>query len=135
MCPAIKECPMTDDTLLAPFDDAVLRQVAAANDTELEALESALASHQRTMRENPGVEDLVYEWRNQYEDPVLLREPDVFIVGIPPTVWDEYGRYLDLEDDMLRALAAVHQEQTLRSDSVDLSGLPDGYATIVVGRE
>ena len=126
---------MTDTDPLAPFDEDVIRAVAGANDVAFEPLEATVADHQRTMRDTPGVEDLVYEWRNQYEDPVLLREPDVFIVGIPPTVWDEYGRYLDLEDDMLRALAAVHQEQTLRSDGVDLSGLPDGYATIVVGRE
>lgn len=127
--------PMTDTALLAPFDEDVIRAVAGANDVAFEPLEATVADHQRTMRDTPGVEDLVYEWRKQYEDPVLLRAPTVFIVGVPPTVWDEYGRYLDLEDDMLSALAAVHQEQTLRSDDVDLSGHPDGYATIVVGRE
>ena len=126
---------MTDETLLSPFDEKLIAQVARANDIEVERLETAVADHQRTMRETPGVEDLVYEWRKQYEGPVLLREPTVFIVGVPPTVWDEYGHYLDLAEDMLRALAAVHQEQTLRTDGVDLSGLPDGHAIIVVGRD
>jgi hypothetical protein len=117
-----------------PLEDDVIRAVAEANDVELDPLETAVADHQRTMRENPGVEDLVYEWRKQYDDPVLLREPDVFVVAVPPTVWDEYGSYLDLEEEVLQALVAVHQEQTLRTDGVDLEGLPDGHATVVVGR-
>ena len=117
-----------------PFDDDVIRNVAEANDVALEPLEAAVADHQGTMRENPGVEDLVYEWRKQYDDPVLLREPGLFIVAVPPTVWDEYGSFLDLEDDLLCALVAVHREQTLRTDGVDLNRLPDGYATVVVRR-
>jgi len=117
-----------------PLDDDVIRAVAEANDVDLEPLEAAVTDHQRTMRETPGVADLVYEWRKQFDDPVLLREPDVFVVAVPPTVWDEYGEYLDLEPDLLRALVAVHQEQTLRTDGVDLTGLPDGHATVVVGR-
>ena len=125
---------MADTDPLDPFDDDVIRAVADANDVALEPLETAVADHQRTMRDTPGVEDLVYEWRKQYDDPVLFRDQSIFIVAVPPTVWEEYGSYLDLEDDVLRALAAVHQEQTLRTDSVDLSGLPDGHATIVVGR-
>lgn len=125
---------MADTDPFDPFDDDVIRAVADANDVAVEPLETAVADHQRTMRDSPGVEDLVYEWRRQYEDPVLFRDASVFIVAVPPTVWEEYGAYLDLEDDVLRALAAVHQEQTLRTDDVDLSGLPEGHATVVVGR-
>jgi len=125
---------MTDDRLLAPFDDAVLRQVAAANDTELEALESALASHQRTMRENPGVEDLVYEWRNQYDDPVLVRTPELFILALPPTVWEQYADHLDFEDETLAAVTAVHQEQTVRTEAVEFSAIPEGHVALIVRR-
>ena len=125
---------MADTDPLDPFDDDVIRAVADANDVALEPLETAVADHQRTMRDTPGVEDLVYEWRKQYDDPVLFRDQSIFIVAVPPTVWEEYGSYLDLEDDVLRALAAVHQEQTLRTDDVDLSGFPEGHATVVVGR-
>jgi len=125
---------MADTDPLDPFDDDVIRAVADANDVAVEPLQTAVADHQRTMRDSPGVEDLVYEWRKQYADPVLFRDPTVFIVAVPPTVWEEYGSYLDLEEDVLQALAAVHQEQTLRTDGVDLAGLPDGHATIVLGR-
>lgn len=135
MCLASQARAMTDDALLAPFDDDVLRQVAAANDTELEPLESALASHQQTMRENPGVEDLVYEWRKQYDEPVLLRTPERFVLALPPTVWEEYADYLGFEDETLAAVTAVHQEETIREDRIEFSAIPDGHVALVVGRE
>jgi len=132
---AAERSAMTDADLLAPFDVAVIRTAARDNDVEEGALREALADQQRTMRENPGVEDLVYEWRKQYDDPVLLRTPDVFIVAVPPTVWEEYGDFLDFERPMLETVVAVHQEQAIRNPDVGLADLPDGEPTIVVGRE
>jgi hypothetical protein len=124
---------MTDE-LLAPFDVAVIRTTAQHNDVEESALREALADHQRTMQENPGVEDLVYEWRKQYDDPVVARTESVFIVAVPPTVWEEYGDYLDLDESLLGAVAAVHQEQTTRTEDATLDGVPEGHTVIVVGR-
>lgn len=135
MCPGREPGPMTDDDLLAPFDLAVIRTTAQHNDVEEGVLRDALAAHQRTMRENPGVEDLVYEWRKQYDDPVLVRTPDVFVLALPPTVWEQYGDYLDFEDDVLPAVAAVHAEQTLRSDTVSASELASDRAPLLVARE
>jgi len=135
MCLAGQAVPMTVETLLAPFDDDVLRQVTAANDVEREPLESALASHQRTMRENPGVEDLVYEWRKQYDDPVLVRTPDLFVLALPPTVWEEYGDHLEFDDETLAAVTAVHQEQTVRMERVDFADIPEGRVALVAARE
>ncbi|MDS0283318.1 hypothetical protein [Haloarcula onubensis] len=125
---------MTDETLLAPFDDDVLGQVAAANDIELDALERAVADHQRAMRENPGVEDLVYEWRKQYDDPVLVRTPDLFILALPPTVWEQYADYLDFDDGTLAAVTAVHGEQTIRTEAVEFSDIPRDHVALVVHR-
>lgn len=125
---------MTDEALLAPFDLAVIRTTAQHNDIEESELRDALASHQRTMRANPGVEDLVYEWRKQYEDPVLDRTPELFVLALPPTVWEEYGDYLDFESETLAAVTAVHQEQTVRLDSVEFSAIPEGHVALVVGR-
>jgi len=127
--------PMTDEDLLAPFDLAVIRTTAQHNDVEESALRDALASHQRTMRANPGVEDLVYEWRKQYDDPVLVRTPDVFILALPPTVWEEYADYLEFEDETLGAVTAVHQEQTIRTDAVELADLSGRETTLVAARE
>jgi hypothetical protein len=126
---------MADEDLLAPFDLAVIRTTAQHNDVEEAELRDALASHQRTMRATPGVEDLVYEWRKQYHDPVLARTPDVFILALPPTVWEEYADYLEFEHETLAAVTAVHQEQTVRTEEVEFSSIPDGHVALVVGRE
>lgn len=123
---------MTD--LLEPFDTAVIRSVASENDVTVDALETHLANHQQTMRETPGVEDLVYEWRKQYDDPVLTRTESMFVVALPPTVWEEYGEYLDLDTPVLQAVVAAHGEQTLRLSAVDLSGFPESHAPIIVAR-
>jgi len=63
---------MTDSDLLRPFDDDVIRAIASENDVEEELLRDALETHQQTMRDTPGVEDLVYEWRKQFDDPIPL---------------------------------------------------------------
>jgi hypothetical protein len=125
---------MTDTDLLAPFDENVLRAVASENDIELSLLRDALADHQRTMRDNPGVEDLVYEWRKQYDDPVLARTDSVFVVSVPPGVWEQYGEYLDIETPTLQAVTAVHQEQTVRMDRISLGGMAPGHTALVVSR-
>lgn len=126
---------MTETDLLAPFDLAVIRTTAQHNKIEEARLREALTTHQRTMRETPGVENLVYEWRKQYDDPVLARTPTMFVLAVPPTVWEEYAEYLDFEDATLAAVTAVHQEQTLRAESVDLSGMPEDHVAIIVSRE
>ena len=77
---------MDEATLLAPFDDEVIRAVAGTNSVDEEQLRSALADHQRTMRENPGVEDLVYEWRKRFDDAVLHRTPETFFMAVRESV-------------------------------------------------
>ncbi len=135
MWPAPEDGHMTEETLLAPFDLAVIRTTAQRNDVEEGVLRDALASHQRAMRENPGVEDLVYEWRKQYDDPVLARTPERFVLALPPTVWEQYGDHLELDSDVFAALTAVHQEQTVRTAAVDFSAIPDGHTALIVARE
>jgi len=126
---------MTEAERLSPFDDDVVRSVGAASNVGIQRLEEAVADHQRTMQENPGVEDLVYEWRKQYDNPVIHRTESVFILAVPPTVWEEYGRYLDFTDELLGAVTAVHQEQTIKTVDGPLSGVPEGCTAVVVGRQ
>lgn len=134
MCLAGQAGPMADAELLAPFDLAVIRTTAQRNDVEEGVLRDALAAHQRAMRENPGVEDLVYEWRKQYDDPVLVRAPELFILALPPTVWEQYGDHLDLEDGTLAAVTAAHAEQTIRNDAVTAADLTSERMPLLVGR-
>jgi len=125
---------MTDSDLLSPFDDDVIRAVAGANDIEEDRLRTALEDHQRTMRETPGVEDLVYEWRKRFDDAVLLRTPDTFYVSVREGIWREYGDHLELDDRLLGAVVAVHQEQVLRDDAVESDALDETTVAVVVSR-
>ena len=95
---------MTETDLLAPFDLAVIRTTAQHNTVDEATLREALTAHQRTMRETPGVEELVYEWRRQYDDPVLVRTPDVFVLAGPRNL-----RNMHLKT--LSALAQIVQEE------------------------
>ncbi|WP_420182722.1 hypothetical protein ACNO8S_07200 [Haloarcula sp. KBTZ06] len=125
---------MTDVALLAPFDDEVVRGVAGANSVDEEQLRTALADHQQTMRDNPGVEDLVYEWRKRFDDAVLRRTPETFFMAVRETVWEEYGAHLGLDDYLLAAVVAVHQEQVLRETAVDSSAIDEDAVALVVSR-
>ncbi|MEF8828365.1 MAG: hypothetical protein V5A49_04990 [Haloarcula sp.] len=125
---------MDEPALLALFDDEVVRAVAGTNSVEEEQLRSALADHQRTMRENPGVEDLVYEWRKRFDDAVLHRTPETFYMAVRETVWEEYGAYLGIDDYLLAAVVAVHQEQVLREPAIDSGALDETAVALVVSR-
>jgi hypothetical protein len=125
---------MDEATLLAPFDDEVIRAVAGTNSVDEEQLRSALADHQRTMRENPGVEDLVYEWRKRFDDAVLHRTPETFFMAVRESVWAEYGAHLGIDDYLLAAVVAVHQEQVLRETAVDSSDIDADAVALVASR-
>lgn len=125
---------MNDTALLAPFDVEVVRGVAGTNSVDEEQLRSALADHQRTMRENPGVENLVYEWRKRFDDAVLHRTPETFFMAVRESVWQEYGTHLGLDDYLLAAVVAVHQEQVLRETAVDSSAIGENAVALVVSR-
>jgi len=125
---------MNETALLAPFDAEVVRAVAGTNSVDEEQLRSALADHQRTMRENPGVEDLVYEWRKRFDDAVLHRTPETFYMAVRETVWEEYGAHLGIDDYLLAAVVAVHQEQVLRETAVDGSAIDEDAVALVVAR-
>ena len=125
---------MTDAPLLTPFDDTVVRGVAETNRVDEERLRSALADHQQTMRDNPGVEDLVYEWRKRFDDAVLHRTPETFFMAVRESVWEEYGTHLGLDDYLLAAVVAVHQEQVLRETAVDSSAIDEDAVALVVSR-
>jgi hypothetical protein len=67
------------------------------------------------VRDNPGVEDIVYEWRSQFhEAPVLHQTPDAYYLRLRRHVWDEFADALDLAEVELEALLDVHEEQVRR---------------------
>ncbi|MFC7076515.1 hypothetical protein [Haloarcula halophila] len=125
---------MTDEDLLEPFHLAVIRSVANESDVPEPTLRDALEAHQQTMRDSPGVDELVYEWRKRFDAPVLAQSDSVYIVAVHPGVWEEYGEHLDLEEDVLGAVAAVHQEQTLRDDRVTFEDIDPDAVPLIVAR-
>lgn len=125
---------MAETELLSPFDDEVIRAVAGTNNVDEEQLRSALADHQQTMSDTPGVENLVYEWRKRFDKSVLHRTPETFYMAVDETVWEEYGAHLGFDDYLLAAVVAVHQEQVLREAAVDSEAIDEATVAIIVSR-
>ncbi|MFC7195270.1 hypothetical protein ACFQL4_12360 [Halosimplex aquaticum] len=64
---------MTRDELAA-FDEAVLAEAADEHGVSADRLADLVRTHQSNVRDLPGVEDIVYEWRNYFHrDPLVGR--------------------------------------------------------------
>jgi hypothetical protein len=125
---------MPDDAdLLAPFDDELLETVAGRHDLSAADLRSLLAAQQRQVRSNPGVEDVVYEWRSQFhERPVLERRADAYVLRLRDHVWDEFADAMDLAEVDLRAVLDAHEEQARADTGAERD---DGEAFMILARE
>jgi hypothetical protein len=116
---------------LAAFDDEAIDAVAASADVDEELLRTLARDHQEGVRDLPGVDDIVYEWRNQFHlDPLLHRESDVYVLALRGHVWDEFGERLGLEDTELDALRALHDRQARRLVE-DAGRLADDEAVVL----
>jgi len=128
---------MTDSDELDAFTEEVIAAVAADHGVDLDRLTELVRRHQSNVRDLPGVDDIVYEWRNQFHlDPMLARTDDAYYLALPAHVWDEFADDLDVVDDERAALVAVHDQQA-RADAetagFDASRL-DGDAAVVLTR-
>ena len=89
------------------------------------------------MRELPGVEDIVYEWRNYFHrDPLVGRTPAVYYLALPDHVWEEFVDDLGLDAAERDALLAVHDRQARAAsdeDGVEVARL-DTDAALVLTR-
>ncbi|MFB6165363.1 MAG: hypothetical protein ABEJ31_09425 [Haloarculaceae archaeon] len=103
---------MSDDPSLPPvFDDAAIARAAGRHDVTEADLRALLAAHQAQVRANPGVEDIVYEWRAGFHaQPVVLRTDAAYYLCLRAHVWDEFAEALDLSEEELRAVQSVHED-------------------------
>ncbi|WP_224449995.1 hypothetical protein [Haloprofundus salilacus] len=102
---------MTRDPLDG-FDADLVSSVAADHETTPERLSELVARHQRSVRDLPGVDDIVYEWRKAFaENPVVERQTERYLLSVPSHVWPEFASALSLSDTELAALQAVHAAQ------------------------
>jgi len=111
---------------LAVFETEVIEAVATESDCSADDVRVLVRRHQQGMREFPGVDDLLYEWKKYYPyDPVVARTDRFVHVVLFPEVWDEFADRLDLTDAEQEALMAVHDRQaraaaTARGDDTDV---------------
>ncbi|PSP31781.1 hypothetical protein BRC64_08845 [Halobacteriales archaeon QH_10_67_22] len=116
---------MSERDELAVFDEAVVADVAADHGLDSDRLADLARTHQSNVRDLPGVDDIVYEWRNYFHmDPLLARTETAYYLALPDHVWDEFAEDIDLDGDRRAALVALHDRQA-RNDA-DTAGLDTG---------
>ncbi|MEF8887065.1 MAG: hypothetical protein V5A30_04600 [Haloarculaceae archaeon] len=99
---------------LAAFDDEVLLSVGT--EVGAERLAALAREHQAGVRDLPGVDDIVYEWRRGLPwDPLLFRSPEVYVLAVPNRVWAEFLDRLSPEDPEAEALRELHDRQARRT--------------------
>lgn len=114
---------MTEGTDGPVFDEDVVSAVAAEYGVDRTELATLVRRHQAGVDALPGVENLAYEWRKQFEAPVLERTADAYYLAVPASVWNEFGDHLGVEGDELAALIGVHRRQTIqRIEASELDG-------------
>lgn len=117
---------------VAAFDEAAVDCVAREFDASIESVWSLVRRHQELVRRLPGVDNIVYEWRNAFEtDPVVERTVDAYYLAVAPSVWPEYVSALSLTDEEAALLRAVHRRQLERG----VSGETEATEAMVLTRE
>lgn len=123
---------------LAPFDVDVIEAVATESGVSTGTVRELVEAHQTLVRENPGVTDLVYEWRNYLGyDPLVARTTEAYHLVVLPHIWEEFGDALDLSAEELDRLQRVHDRQARRGarDRGEDESVYDGGAPIVLARD
>ena len=121
------------------FDDDSVASAAAATDRSPAELRDLIDRHQAGMRDNPGIDGLVYEWRKTLrEDPLLFADADAYYVALPRRVWRQFATAHDMADDEFEALLAVHDDAVRAAaadrDDADLGKL-DGDCAMALLKE
>ena len=124
---------MTRDELAA-FEDDIVASVGA--EVGPERLAALAREHQAGVRDRPGVDNIVYEWRRQLPgDPLLRRTRAVYVLALPEGVWAEFLDELGADGQEAAALRRLHARQADRLlDSADTNGAanrPGDHAMLV----
>jgi len=123
---------------LEVFDPDLFDEVAADHGVDPDRLRELARRHQSNVRDLPGVEDIVYEWRSQFHwDPLLTQTTAAYYLALPDHVWDEFADDLGVTDAERSALVALHDGQ-IRRDAPDVgadTGRLDSAEPLVLTRE
>lgn len=119
----------TSDDETALFDPDDVDAAAAAHDVASEQLTSLAERHQSSIQSLPGVENLAYEWRKQYESPLIERTQSAYYLDVPEWVWQEFGEALDTSEALLNALEDLHRRTVVAQ--TEAMSEPPGRQTYV----
>jgi len=115
------------------FDRSTVETVAHEHGTDAGSLAETLATHQQSVERLPGVENIVYEWRKQYENPLVARTGSAYYLVVPQAIWTEFAEALDLEAEVLDAVIETHRRVVATACNV-ASSPPEGQAYIALDR-
>lgn len=115
------------------FDPELVAAVAADAGVAAADLSELVERHQASVAELPGTEDLVYEWRKHFADPVVRRTERAYYLSVPDHVWDEFGADLGASADALGALMDVHRRTVAARTDADAEP-SSGRAYVVLDR-
>ncbi|WP_226013045.1 hypothetical protein [Halomicrobium salinisoli] len=116
------------------FERAVVAAVADDVDVDEDELRSALDTHQESVESLPGVENIVYEWRKEYADPLLERTEEAYYLLVPERVWAEFAEHLDLSAAMETAVVEVHR-RTVAARTDCPAEPPESAAYVALSRD
>jgi len=111
---------------LAGFDPAAIEAVAEDRGIDPARLEAIARDHQEGVRDLPGIEDIVYEWRSQFhQDPLLSRTERAYVLALRDHVWNEFAQSLSLSEAETAALRALHERvaATVLDGEADIDGV------------
>jgi hypothetical protein len=104
---------MTERDALGVFDAGLVTDVAGDHDIDSDRLSTLARTHQSNVRDLPGVDDIVYEWRTQFhQDPLLARTNAAYYLALPDHVWDEFAEDIGASEAERAALVDLHGRQT-----------------------
>lgn len=133
LLPAAVEPSTVTDEATGSFDDAILVATAADHDVDRGELAELVGRHQSAAATLPGIEDLVYEWRKQYDDAVVERTPGWYYLCVPEWVWGEFADHLDAGERDLAALVEVHRRTVVARTGANTDP-PDGRTYVAFDR-
>ena len=104
---------MTERDALGVFDAGLVTDVAGDHDIDSDRLSTLARTHQSNVRDLPGVDDIVYEWRTQFhQDPLLARTSAAYYLALPDHVWNEFAEDIGASEAERAALVDLHGRQT-----------------------
>ena len=123
---------MTADPLPPVFGPVDVDEIATRHDVTADRLRTLVSSHQDQMAELPGVENLVYEWRSQFDLPVRHQSDQCYVVDAPPWAWAEFATALDAREDEMAALQEVHRHAVLGHEDAELPADADANPMVLL---